>query len=275
MVYLLPPSLPLFPSLPHSLTPSLSFQLFMQCLELIRRANIMSRENYHNVFGGYMEELYTAHEQFWSWTLFPCLEHSLTSKQPLDVSIIIQRFPEVCILTNILCSVHGGVPPPPYLWGSPVFLTFPYLQQIVDVVFVDNIFSIYSVYIMGIYFLDLMNAYPRPQISLFVISYIISYYLTNNPVSINDACFLLPSLPPPLSLPPSQFSTHFEIYEQHCALDAVNLRNLNKAMKNDDFRTYLEVSPQYNNVTCTVGHSPPLLPPSSGVKPIQNARGEN
>lgn len=46
----------------------------MQCLELIRRANVMSRDNYHNVFGGYMEELYTVHEQFWSWTLWPCLE---------------------------------------------------------------------------------------------------------------------------------------------------------------------------------------------------------
>ncbi|CAI8017381.1 Pleckstrin homology domain-containing family G member 5 [Geodia barretti] len=104
--------------------------LFMQCLELVRRANVMSRDNYHNVFGGYMEELYAVHDQFWSWTLWPCLEQVYISGKPLDLSIIIQRFPE--------------------------------------------------------------------------------------------------------------FSTDFEIYEQHCALDTVNLRHLNKAMKNRDFQTYLE-----------------------------------
>ena len=48
----------------------------------------MSRDNYHNVFGGYMEELYAVHDQFWSWTLWPCLEQvpiytSLTSTHPL------------------------------------------------------------------------------------------------------------------------------------------------------------------------------------------------
>ena len=62
----------------------------MQCLELVRRANVMSRDNYHNVFGGYMEELYAVHDQFWSWTLWPCLEQvpiSLTSTQHIPISI--------------------------------------------------------------------------------------------------------------------------------------------------------------------------------------------
>ena len=39
----------------------------------------------------------------------------------------------------------------------------------------------------------------------------------------------------------TQFSTQFEIYEQHCALEFINLRSLNKAMKMTDFKTYLEV----------------------------------
>jgi hypothetical protein len=47
--------------------------LFMRALELIRRQDLLTEVNYHNIFG-YMEEIYTAHEQFWSWTLQPCLE---------------------------------------------------------------------------------------------------------------------------------------------------------------------------------------------------------
>ena len=66
----LPPPSPPSPPLSFPLSP----QLFMRSLELIHRANVMSHDNYHNVFGGYMEELYSAHEQFWSWTLLPCLE---------------------------------------------------------------------------------------------------------------------------------------------------------------------------------------------------------
>lgn len=38
-----------------------------------------------------------------------------------------------------------------------------------------------------------------------------------------------------------QFSNQFEVYEQHCALESLNLRTLNTAMENKDFRTYLEV----------------------------------
>lgn len=44
-----------------------------------------------------------------------------------------------------------------------------------------------------------------------------------------------------ISFSSQQFSSHFEIYEQHCALDAVSIRNLDKAMKDQDFRKYLEV----------------------------------
>lgn len=38
-----------------------------------------------------------------------------------------------------------------------------------------------------------------------------------------------------------QFATHFEIYEQHCALEKINLTNLNRAMSNPDFMAYLKV----------------------------------
>ena len=38
-----------------------------------------------------------------------------------------------------------------------------------------------------------------------------------------------------------QFGTHFEIYEQHCALEKINLTNLNRAMLNSDFMAYLKV----------------------------------
>lgn len=38
-----------------------------------------------------------------------------------------------------------------------------------------------------------------------------------------------------------QFGTHFEIYEQHCALEKINLTNLNRAMLNPDFMAYLKV----------------------------------
>jgi len=59
----------------HSLLRQLEvvINVFMRCLELIRRANILSEDGYHNVFG-YMEEIYNAHVKFWSWTLQPCLE---------------------------------------------------------------------------------------------------------------------------------------------------------------------------------------------------------
>lgn len=39
----------------------------------------------------------------------------------------------------------------------------------------------------------------------------------------------------------TQFGTHFEIYEQHCALEKINLTNLNRAMLNPDFMAYLKV----------------------------------
>ncbi len=34
---------------------------------------VWSQENYHNVFG-YIEDIYNAHDQFWTWTLEPALE---------------------------------------------------------------------------------------------------------------------------------------------------------------------------------------------------------
>lgn len=82
-----------------------SLQLFMRSLELIRRANVLTevghmisvqsdcsivlvlkicikwlqhsslslQDGYHNVFG-YMEGIYHAHSEFWTWTLQPCLD---------------------------------------------------------------------------------------------------------------------------------------------------------------------------------------------------------
>lgn len=34
------------------------------------------QEGYHNVFG-YMEDIYHAHDQFWTWTMEPVLEKVL------------------------------------------------------------------------------------------------------------------------------------------------------------------------------------------------------
>lgn len=64
----------------------------MQCLELVRRANVMSRDNYHNVFGGYMEELYAVHDQFWNWTLWPCLEQVSDTSPQKKICIIFYVF---------------------------------------------------------------------------------------------------------------------------------------------------------------------------------------
>ena len=40
----------------------------------------------------------------------------------------------------------------------------------------------------------------------------------------------------------AQFAVHFEIYEQHCIFEAENLRALNQAVKQQDFKAYLVVS---------------------------------
>jgi pleckstrin domain-containing family G protein 5 len=66
--------------------------LFMRALELIRRQDLLTEVNYHNIFG-YMEEIYTAHEQFWSWTLQPCLEKTQMENCLLDINEILIRFP--------------------------------------------------------------------------------------------------------------------------------------------------------------------------------------
>lgn len=54
-----------------------------------------------------------------------------------------------------------------------------------------------------------------------------------------------------------QFGTHFEIYEQHCSLEKLNLTNLNKAMLNPDFMAYLKVRTyaHYTNVPCIRYHA--------------------
>ena len=58
---------------------------------------IFSQENYHNVFG-YIEDIYKAHEQFWTWTLRPCLDkvqlhltHSLPPFLSFQLNVHVQH----------------------------------------------------------------------------------------------------------------------------------------------------------------------------------------
>ena len=52
-----------------------------------------------------------------------------------------------------------------------------------------------------------------------------------------------------------QFGTHFEIYEQHCALEKINLTSLNRAMLNQDFMAYLKVCECINYIAACLCHT--------------------